>query len=174
MKPTKPFTHNEKFRVAANTVVIEPSSPSTLSTWSQQRSPQSTTNYNPLGESYSFLFDKLMSINSIQLPPIQPVDNSQPKPIWYHEAHYCKYHRFKAHNIEKCRSFKYRVQQLVNQGDIQIDSSTAQTNQPPINQATLFTSQLSNAYMIDIVSQDLILSPTLHVPIVDVIPTSYS
>ncbi|KAK8547438.1 hypothetical protein V6N12_031575 [Hibiscus sabdariffa] len=78
--------------------------------------------FTPIPIPYKDLFVNLLEerlISPIFLTPLQP-----PYPAWYDPSAYCEYHAgIPGHSIENCIAFKKRVQDLINQNVIQLNTS---------------------------------------------------
>ncbi|KAJ1377690.1 hypothetical protein SESBI_48627 [Sesbania bispinosa] len=72
---------------------------------------------DPVPIPYSDLYDTLLQQHLVALEVPQPVSNPPPK--WYNPAEMCKYHMgAPGHSIEKCWTFKLRVQRLRDAGQL--------------------------------------------------------
>ncbi|KAJ1394642.1 hypothetical protein SESBI_34018 [Sesbania bispinosa] len=72
---------------------------------------------DPVPVPYSDLYDTLLQQHLVAPEVPQPVSNPPPK--WYNPAEACKYHMgAPGHSIEKCLTFKLRVQRLRDAGQL--------------------------------------------------------
>ncbi|KAJ1377315.1 hypothetical protein SESBI_49008 [Sesbania bispinosa] len=72
---------------------------------------------DPVPIPYSDLYDTLLQQHLVAPEVPQPVSNPPPK--WYNPAEMCKYHMgAPGHSIEKCWTFKLRVQRLRDAGQL--------------------------------------------------------
>ncbi|KAJ1439473.1 hypothetical protein SESBI_02411 [Sesbania bispinosa] len=72
---------------------------------------------DPVPIPYSDLYDTLLQQHLVAPEVPQPVSNPPPK--WYNPAEACKYHMgAPGHSIEKCLTFKLRVQRLRDAGQL--------------------------------------------------------
>ncbi|KAJ1430334.1 hypothetical protein SESBI_07824 [Sesbania bispinosa] len=72
---------------------------------------------DPVPIPYSDLYDNLLQQHLVAPEVPQPVSNPPPK--WYNPAEMCKYHMgAPGHSIEKCWTFKLRVQRLRDAGQL--------------------------------------------------------
>ncbi|KAJ1435774.1 hypothetical protein SESBI_04723 [Sesbania bispinosa] len=72
---------------------------------------------DPVPVPYSDLYDTLLQQHLVAPEVPQPVSNPPPK--WYNPAEMCKYHMgAPGHSIEKCWTFKLRVQRLKDAGQL--------------------------------------------------------
>ncbi|KAJ1392674.1 hypothetical protein SESBI_35631 [Sesbania bispinosa] len=72
---------------------------------------------DPVPIPYSDLYDTLLQQHLVAPKVPQPVSNPPPK--WYNPAEMCKYHMgAPGHSIEKCWTFKLRVQRLRDAGQL--------------------------------------------------------
>ncbi|KAJ1433211.1 hypothetical protein SESBI_06151 [Sesbania bispinosa] len=72
---------------------------------------------DPVPIPYSDLYDTLLQQHLVAPEVPQPVSNPPPK--WYNPAEACKYHMgAPGHSIEKCLTFKLRVQKLRDAGQL--------------------------------------------------------
>ncbi|KAJ1412226.1 hypothetical protein SESBI_20603 [Sesbania bispinosa] len=72
---------------------------------------------DPVPIPYSDLYDTLLQQHLVAPEVPQPVSNPPPK--WYNPAEMCKYHMgAPGHSIEKCWTFKLRVQRLRDVGQL--------------------------------------------------------
>ncbi|KAL4291434.1 hypothetical protein GQ457_14G017100 [Hibiscus cannabinus] len=78
--------------------------------------------FTPISIPYKDLFTNLLEerlISPIFLTPLQP-----PYLAWYDPSAYCEYHAgIPRHSIKNCMAFKRRVQHLINQNVIQLNTS---------------------------------------------------
>ncbi|KAJ1425749.1 hypothetical protein SESBI_10827 [Sesbania bispinosa] len=75
---------------------------------------------DPVPIPYSDLYDTLLQQHLVAPEVPQPVSNPPPK--WYNPAEACKYHMgAPGHSIEKCLTFKLRVQRLRDAGQLFIE-----------------------------------------------------
>ncbi|KAH9320701.1 hypothetical protein KI387_015340, partial [Taxus chinensis] len=71
-------------------------------------------------------------VGAITLPPIKPhtgFDPERPMPAWYKEHEFCNYHRVKGHSDNNCITFKNIIQEMLDNGDLVLDSPNAPANQ---------------------------------------------
>ncbi len=61
-------------------------------------------------------------------PNTQPLDENQPKSKWYRENEYCKYHHIKGHDTNKCIKLKIFIQNLVDDGEIEVEGGPSSKN----------------------------------------------
>ena len=61
-------------------------------------------------------------------PNSHPFDENQPKSKWYRENEYCKYHHIKEHDTNKCIKLKIFIQNLVNDGEIEVEGGPSSKN----------------------------------------------
>lgn len=61
-------------------------------------------------------------------PNTRPFNENQPKSKWYRENEYCKYHRIKGHDTKKCIKLKVFIQNLVDDGEIEVEGGTPSKN----------------------------------------------
>ena len=61
-------------------------------------------------------------------PNTHPFDENQPKSKWYRENKYCKYHRIKGHDTNKFIKLKIFIQNLVDDGEIEIEGGPTSKN----------------------------------------------
>ena len=144
-----PVTHNQPFapqqRTAPNTAIqpggYQGNQPrpyhggQQVGTYGQS----SPTNYrapeplDPIPISYTELFPQLLKSKQIVPVPLKPLQ--PPYPSWYDPEVRCEYHAgAPGHVIENCRSFKYKVQQLVRAGWLKFDG---QPSRPDVNKNPL-------------------------------------
>ncbi|KAJ1421669.1 hypothetical protein SESBI_13623 [Sesbania bispinosa] len=72
---------------------------------------------DPVPIPYSDLYDTLLQQHLVAPEVPQPVSNPLPK--WYNPVEACKYHMgAPGHSIEKCLTFKLRVQRLRDEGQL--------------------------------------------------------
>ena len=74
------------------------------------------------------IFQKLVDHNLMVFPNTRPFDENQPKPRWYQENEYCKYHHIKGHDTNKCFKLKVFIQNLVDDGEIEVEGGTTSKN----------------------------------------------
>ena len=67
------------------------------------------------------IFQKLVDHNLMVFPNTRPFDENQPKPTWYRENEYCKYHHIKGHDTNNCFRLKVFLQNLVDDGEIEVE-----------------------------------------------------
>ncbi|KAL4378275.1 hypothetical protein GQ457_02G027700 [Hibiscus cannabinus] len=83
---------------------------------------QKKQTFTPIPIPYKDMFANLLEerlISPIFLTPLQP-----PYPSWYDPSAHCEYHAgIPGHSIENCMAFKRRVQHLINQNVIQLNTS---------------------------------------------------
>ena len=70
------------------------------------------------------IFQNLVDHNLMVFPNTHPFDENQPKAKWYRENEYCKYHRIKGHDTNKCIKLKVFIQNLVDDGEIEVEGGT--------------------------------------------------
>ena len=61
-------------------------------------------------------------------PNTRPFDENQPKARWYRENEYYKYHRIKGHDTNKCIKLKNFIQNLVDNGEIEVEGGPTSKN----------------------------------------------
>jgi len=61
-------------------------------------------------------------------PNTRPFDENQPKSKWYRENEYYKYHRIKGHDTNKCIKIKVFIQNIVDDGEIEVKGGPPSTN----------------------------------------------
>ena len=61
-------------------------------------------------------------------PNTHPFDENQPKSKWYRENEYCKNHRIKGHDTNKCIKLKVFIQNLVDDGEIDVEGGPPSKN----------------------------------------------
>ena len=61
-------------------------------------------------------------------PNTHPFDENQPKSKWYRENEYCKYHCIKGHETNKCIKLKVFIQNLVDDGEIEVEGGPTSKN----------------------------------------------
>ena len=61
-------------------------------------------------------------------PNTCPFDENQLKPRWYQENEYCKYHCVKGHDTNKCFKLKVFIQNLVDDGEIEVEGGPSSKN----------------------------------------------
>ncbi|GKV11286.1 hypothetical protein SLEP1_g22551 [Rubroshorea leprosula] len=59
-------------------------------------------------------------IKTLQVNPIQP-----PYPYWYDAQARCEYHNVASHGTENCAALKHRIQDLIDEGTLQLDVKEA-------------------------------------------------
>ena len=74
------------------------------------------------------IFQKLVDHNLMVFPNTHPFDENQPKSKWYRENEYCKYHRIKGHDTNKCIKLKIFIQNLVDDGEIEVEERPTSKN----------------------------------------------
>ncbi|KAJ1388704.1 hypothetical protein SESBI_38897 [Sesbania bispinosa] len=75
---------------------------------------------DPVPISYSELYDTLLKANLVAPEVPRPVSNPPPK--WYNANERCKFHMGEVgHSIERCLSFKIRVQKLRDIGQVNFE-----------------------------------------------------
>lgn len=67
---------------------------------------------------------KMQSHNMLVYPQTQPFDESKPKPNWYKDNDYCNCYCIKGHTMNKFMKFNHLVQDLIDQGKIDVDVTT--------------------------------------------------
>lgn len=85
-------------------------------------------NYTPLGEPIESALKKLIQTNMIILPEIRVYEPGPFKPTWWNDNDFCDYHRTKGHKTASCYKFKNLVQDMIDQGDITIDTDKTSAN----------------------------------------------
>ncbi|KAJ1388243.1 hypothetical protein SESBI_39280 [Sesbania bispinosa] len=82
---------------------------------------------DPVPISYSEIYDALLKENLVA--PEVPQTVSNPPPKWYNSTETCKYHMgAPGHTIEKCWTFKHRVQRLRDTGKLNFQEGTKQSS----------------------------------------------
>ena len=61
-------------------------------------------------------------------PNTRPFDENKPELKWYRENEYCKYHRIKGHDTKKCIKLKVFIQNLVDDGEIEVEGGPPSKN----------------------------------------------
>ena len=74
------------------------------------------------------IFQKLVDHNLMVFPNTRPFDENQPKSKWYRENEYCKYHRIKGHDTNKCIKIKFFIQNLVDDGELEVEGGPTSKN----------------------------------------------
>ena len=77
--------------------------------------------FTQLGESYEEIFMKLLARNLVHPYNATKFCIPKVKPWWWDEKAYCKLYNGIGHNIENCGSFKHIVQDLIENGKLEID-----------------------------------------------------
>jgi len=85
----------------------------------------------PRGESLEATFHTLVIANIIVFPHTKPFDKNKPKPTLYKEHNYCNYHKIQGNSINQCLKFKTYVQNIIDNGDIELEVSVATPNNQP-------------------------------------------
>ena len=57
-------------------------------------------------------------------PNTRPFDKNQPKSRWYRDNEYYNYHRIKGHDTKKCIKIKIFIQNLIDNGEIEIEGGS--------------------------------------------------
>nr|KYP56370.1 hypothetical protein KK1_002608 [Cajanus cajan] len=74
--------------------------------------------------SYTELFPQLMKASMLVRTPPQRKQQS-PYPLWYRPEETCDYHAGAVgHSIENCKALKYRVQELIDAGQLKFEANT--------------------------------------------------
>jgi len=74
------------------------------------------------------IFQKLVDHNLMVFPSTWTFDENQPKLKWYRENEYCKYHFIKGHDTNKYIKLKVFIQNLVNDGEIEVEGGPPSKN----------------------------------------------
>ncbi|KAJ1420180.1 hypothetical protein SESBI_14621 [Sesbania bispinosa] len=91
---------------------------------------------DPVPIPYSDLYDTLLQQHLVAPEVPQPVSNPPPK--WYNPAEACKYHMgAPGHSIEKCLTFKLRVQRLRDAGQLFFEEGEGKSTGTSINKDPL-------------------------------------
>ena len=64
----------------------------------------------------------------MMFPNTRSFDENQPKSKWNRENEYCKYHRIKGHETNKCIKLKVFIQNLVDDGEIEVEGGPSSKN----------------------------------------------
>lgn len=85
-------------------------------------------NYTPLGEPIESALKKLKQTNMITFQEIRVFGLGPFKPNWWNDNEFCEYHRTKVHKTTSCYNLKNLIQDLIDQGDITMDTKKGSTN----------------------------------------------
>ncbi|KAE8735344.1 No pollen germination related 2 [Hibiscus syriacus] len=86
--------------------------------------------FTPLKVSYAEIYDSLLKADVIRPYPLVPMQ--PPFPPWYDTKAHCVYHEgITGHSIENCLAFKRVVQNLINTGKLEFNTSSASNHPLP-------------------------------------------
>lgn len=83
----------------------------------------------------------------MKLPPIYPIDTSNPFPPPFDPKSYCQYHCQDSHDTEKCYRLKHAFQDFIDSNTIVVDGVNDKGNKfvaPPNQNLEIFTNPLSS------------------------------
>ncbi|KAJ1404845.1 hypothetical protein SESBI_26247 [Sesbania bispinosa] len=123
-KLRKPGFQKKEGEVHVNNVSFPNNPPFTQNQFDQPR--REKVKIDPVPISYSELYDNLLK--QYLVAPEFPLLVSNPPLKWYNPAKTCKYHmRTPGHTIEKCWTFKLRVQRLRDAGQLSFKEAEGQS-----------------------------------------------
>lgn len=99
-------------------------SPTPPATNNQARNRRPRREFTPLSEPLSQIFQKLVDLKIMEPVPQKPVSN--PPPSWFKANETCAYHsNAPGHATDKCLILKHRIQDMINRGEILVQSEPA-------------------------------------------------
>lgn len=101
-------------------------------TYKPPRNDMPRRNFTPLGEPIDSAMRKLIQSNLITLPKSKPYELSPIKPTWWNDNDFCDYHYSKGHKTSSCYQLKHVIQNLIDKGDVTVNTDKGSTNQAHI------------------------------------------
>jgi len=72
---------------------------------------------------------KICDHQVITLPEIRPEHLDAKNSRWYNENEYFHFHNKKGHDMNKCKTLQHKIQNLTDQGNLEVDNPLAIPNQ---------------------------------------------
>jgi len=94
-----------------------------------ERDMRPSQDFTSLHESLHDVLKKILDHNIITLPEIRPDEMQNKNGKWYRENEFCNYHRQRGHDTNKCHSLKHVVQDLIDEGKLQVETPSQNPNQ---------------------------------------------
>lgn len=101
-------------------------------TFKPPRNSAPKINFTCLREPIDSTLKKLVQTKVITLPEVQQYEPGPFKLAWWNDNDFCEYDRAKGHKTYICYKLKNLIQDLIEQGDVTVDTNKGSTNQAHI------------------------------------------